>query len=157
MSKIFPTHAFDGTIAGEVAQVIQRVPRYAKLTWLLLKDPRLTHKQRTALTAAVGYSISPIDAIPGIIPVIGQLDDLAIMLFTILWVLRSMPAEQAETYLSQSGLSVRILDDDLSMVKRSGVRILKRLMSLMGVAALWVWKTGNLTGRGIWRRLRKRA
>ena len=157
MNEVVSTRADGIGTAGELAKVVRRLPKYAKLVWLLLKDPDLTARQRTALMAAVGYSISPVDAIPGIIPVIGQLDDLAVLLFTVLWVLRSMPAGRAAEYLSRSALSVQVLDEDLRLVKHTGVRILKRMFALMGVAALTAWGLGKFAARGILRELRKHA
>ena len=155
MKKLNPLRIAGRGIVGEVARVVPRLPKYAKLAWLLLRDPSLPNKQKAALMAAVGYSISPLDAIPGVIPVVGQLDDLALVLFTIRWVLRSVPAERAEEYFSQSGLTADILENDLKMVKRSGARILKKAIAVMGIAALWAWGFGKFAGRGIARKLRK--
>ena len=132
------------SVISELSQVLPRLPKYARLVWLLLKDPTLSAKQRTALMAAVGYSISPIDAIPGIIPVIGQLDDLAVVLFTVRWVLGTMPVEKAAEYLSSAGLTAEIIEDYLQLAKRSGIRILKRLIAIMGVTAIWVWVEPSL-------------
>lgn len=131
------------SVISELSQVLPRLPKYARLVWLLLKDPSLSPKQRTALTAAVGYSISPIDAIPGIIPVIGQLDDLAVVLFTVRWVLSTMPIEKATGYLSGAGLTAEALEDDLNLAMRSGKRILRRLMRIMGPTAVFVWAFGK--------------
>jgi uncharacterized membrane protein YkvA (DUF1232 family) len=144
-------------IAGDVAQVVTRVPKYVRLVWLLLKDPGLSTKQRTALMAAIGYSVSPIDAVPGIIPVIGQLDDLAIVLYTARWILAKMPADSAAEYLSKSGLTAEILDADLSLVQRSGVKILKRMVKIMGATALVIWGVGKLAAKGVSKQLRKMA
>ena len=144
-------------MAGDVARIVGRLPKYAKLVWLLMKDPSLTTKQRAALMAAVGYSISPVDAIPGIIPVLGQLDDLAVVLFTVRWVLRSLPETQAEQYPSQSGLSFQILEEDLHLVKRSGVRIMKRLLSILGITAIWVLAIGKFAGAKVVDKLKKRT
>ena len=142
------------SIVGELSRVLPRLPKYARLVWLLLKDPSLSAKQRTALMAAVGYSISPIDAIPGIIPVIGQLDDLAVVLFTVRWILGTMPVEKAAVYLSDAGLTAEILEGDLQLAKRSGIRILKRLIAIMGVTAVWVWGFGKFAAKGIMRQIR---
>lgn len=122
--------------AVEVARIAGRLPRYAKLIWLLLKDPALTAKERVALIAAAGYSISPIDAVPGVIPVIGQLDDLAVLLFAVRWVLSSMPGERADAYLLEAGLSMEIVDADFAFVKRTGIRILKKIAAFLGTAAI---------------------
>jgi uncharacterized membrane protein YkvA (DUF1232 family) len=124
--------------AAEIARIAGRLPKYAKLIWLLMKDPNLTAKERLALIAAAGYSISPIDAVPGVIPVIGQLDDLAVLLFAVRWVLSTMPKERADAYLSESGLSMEVVEADFAFVKRTGVRILKKLAAFLGAAAIAV-------------------
>lgn len=140
-----------------MAEVVPRVPKYAKLTWLLLKDPRLSAKQRAALMAAAGYCISPIDAIPGFIPVIGQLDDLAVVLYTIRWVLGDLPREQAESYLAKAGITWDMLDADFDIVKRNGVRVLKKMLAVMGWTALSIYTAGRLAADEIARRLRRAA
>ncbi|MDI6828094.1 MAG: DUF1232 domain-containing protein [Armatimonadota bacterium] len=133
----------DISSAIEVRAVVTRLPKYAKLVWLLLKDPEISGRQRAALMAAIGYSVSPVDAIPGVIPVIGQLDDLAIVLFTVSWIIRSMPAEKASRYLAQADLSVRDIEDDLHIVQRSSIRIMKRIAKLSALAAVGLFGVGK--------------
>jgi uncharacterized membrane protein YkvA (DUF1232 family) len=48
------------------------------------------------LAAAVAYALSPIDLIPDFVPVLGYLDDLAIIPFLIFMGLRFVPKEVAE-------------------------------------------------------------
>ena len=129
------------SIIGELSQVLPRLPKYARLVWLLLKDPTLSPKQRTALMAAVGYTISPIDAIPG------QLDDLVIVLLTVRWILGSLPSEKSAEYLTDAGLTAEILEDDFQLAKRSGKRIWKRLTKSIGLAAVFVWAFGKSIAR----------
>ncbi|MDH7481529.1 MAG: DUF1232 domain-containing protein [Armatimonadota bacterium] len=128
---------------GEIGAVVARLPKYAKLVWLLLKDPEISGRQRAALMAAIGYSVSPVDAIPGVIPVIGQLDDLAIVLFTVRWIIRSMPADKASNYLAQASLSIRDIEDDLSIVQRSSARIMKQIAKLSALAAVGLYGIGK--------------
>ncbi|MHB0912561.1 MAG: YkvA family protein [Armatimonadota bacterium] len=123
----------------EIGAILRRLPRYGKLVWLLLSDPRLSALERAALTGAAAYSISPIDAIPGVIPVIGQLDDLAILLYTVRWVLRRMPTERAEGYLARSGLTLQTLESDLGFTQRTGTRILRRAAVTAGITLLALW------------------
>lgn len=44
-----------------------------------LKDPGTPLWARTVIVGALGYFISPVDAIPDIIPVIGYSDDLGVL------------------------------------------------------------------------------
>ena len=143
-------------IPGELVDVVRRLPRYFRLVWMLLRDPELPRKRRAALFAAIGYSLSPVDAVPGFIPVIGQLDDLAVLLLAVRWALRSLPPDRAETYLAQTELSFDLLDDDLGLVKRYGKRALRRAAAITGVAALVILGLGRLAGEGVARRLKER-
>lgn len=125
------------SIVSELSQVLPRLPKYARLVWLLLKDPSLSAKQRAALMAAVGYSISPIDAFPG------QLDDLVIVLLTVRWILGSIPREKADEYLSGAGLTAEIVEDDFQLAKRSAKRILRRVRKTVGLAGVFMWAFGK--------------
>lgn len=151
-----PTASNGSRLVGEVSAIIQRLPKYAKLSWLLLRDPVLSARHRAVLTAALGYSISPIDAVPGIIPVIGQMDDLAVVLLALLWILRSLPAERAESYLSQCGLAMETVEADLDVVKRNGLKLLKRAKLEIAVGAAFVLGVGKFAGREILRGLKER-
>ena len=46
----------------------------------MLRDDRVPVEARSALVAGGAYVISPIDLIPGFIPMLGQLDDLLVAL-----------------------------------------------------------------------------
>ena len=63
---------------------LRRMPRYGKLAWRLGRDPVLSRVRRGAVIAAAGYLISPIDAVPGVIPVLGQLDDIYLVALCLL-------------------------------------------------------------------------
>jgi len=51
-----------------------------RLGWRLLRDPRISAWPKWIVpAAALIYTLSPIDALPDFIPVLGQLDDLSII------------------------------------------------------------------------------
>jgi uncharacterized membrane protein YkvA (DUF1232 family) len=60
------------------------VLRFAVDVILLLKDlavdPRVAREDKLVAGAAAAYLVSPVDLVPGVIPVIGQLDDLVVAL-----------------------------------------------------------------------------
>ncbi|HWI55520.1 MAG TPA: YkvA family protein, partial [Desulfobacteria bacterium] len=62
----------------ELLPVIKRMPAYIKLSIALYKEPELGRGAKTLLAAGVLYALSPIDLIPGFIPVAGQLDDIIV-------------------------------------------------------------------------------
>jgi uncharacterized membrane protein YkvA (DUF1232 family) len=98
--------------------VFKRMPAYAKLIKLLASDPRLSGMQKTKLAAGLGYMVSPIDLIPGFIPVLGQLDDVLAVLIVLRNVLRSSPREIVEPYLIQTELTRELIDEDIGTSAR---------------------------------------
>lgn len=64
-----------------------------KLIWKVLKDGRTpTYLKAFPLLVAL-YLISPFDLIPGFIPVLGQLDDVGLLLLAIKGFIRLAPQE----------------------------------------------------------------
>src|SRR5574340_255849 len=56
------------------------LPRFVRLYWRLLWDRRVSIWPKALLVLAVLYVLSPIDLIPDYIPVIGEVDDLVVLL-----------------------------------------------------------------------------
>jgi uncharacterized membrane protein YkvA (DUF1232 family) len=106
--------------------LVRRLPAYARLAWRLSRDPRLSRGRRTAVAAAAAYLISPIDLVPGIIPVAGQLDDAAVALLGLRFALRGLPAADREAHLDASGLAAADLDHDLGTVRLGAAWMLRR-------------------------------
>jgi uncharacterized membrane protein YkvA (DUF1232 family) len=106
--------------------LVRRLPAYARLAWRLSRDPRLSRGRRTAVAAAAAYLISPIDLVPGIIPVAGQLDDAAVALLGLRFALRGLPAADREAHLDASGLAAADLDHDLGTVRMGAAWMLRR-------------------------------
>jgi len=53
-----------------------------KSAWANMKDPNVeTWKKATAVAVAGAYILSPVDIIPDMIPVVGQIDDIAVSYF----------------------------------------------------------------------------
>ena len=114
--------------------VLLRVPRYLRLAYLLARDDRLTAGQRALATAGAVYIVSPLDPIPGFIPVVGQLDDLAVLLLSLRRCLRRCPKSVASEHLRATGVTFAAIDADLAAVRAT---------------AVWIAiKTGQALGRG---------
>ncbi len=103
------------------AKVLIRVPRYLRLAYRLARDERLTAGQRALAAAGVAYSVSPLDPIPGIIPIVGQLDCLAVLLLSLRQALRSCEPEVAADHLRQSGLTTATIDGDLATIRSTAM------------------------------------
>jgi uncharacterized membrane protein YkvA (DUF1232 family) len=131
----------------ELVPVLRRLPAYSRLAWALVRDRRIRRRHRALLVGGIGYLLSPIDLIPGFVPVLGQLDDLAVALWTLRRALQAAPPEAAEAHLAAAGLSRETLDADLRRVSRSG-RLVTRAVFRVGRtlavgAGRTLWRLGR--------------
>jgi len=67
--------------------------RRARLAWRLLRDPRMPLPLKLIPGLAVLYVLSPIDLLPDTIPVVTQIDDMAILLLALKLFLDMAPAD----------------------------------------------------------------
>ena len=66
-----------------------------RLAWRLAGSRRVPWRARLPLLALVVYLAMPLDIVPDVIPVIGQLDDVLIAGVAVWWFLRVCPPEVA--------------------------------------------------------------
>ena len=80
---------------------LQALPARSKLrlAWRLLRDQRMPLLVMAIIPAVVAYLLMPLDIIPDFIPVVGQLDDLLLIVLAVGLVLRLTPAELLEEHL----------------------------------------------------------
>jgi len=102
----------------DLVPVIKRIPAYTKLISALLRDPRISRKQKVALGAGLGYLASPLYFIPGVVPVLGQLDDLLAILIALNAALSLAPRDVVEPHLMNCGLTFEIVKEDAATAKR---------------------------------------
>lgn len=147
----------------EFGALIRRLPAYARLAWALARDPRLSRARRLAVLAGAAYVISPVDLIPGIIPLAGQLDDLFVALGTIRLALDGLKPEWRAERLAAVGLTQVQLDDDFRTTKalaawigRSGVRIGRQLATEAAEVGTRVGGRLQRLGRDVSQRLQSR-
>ena len=67
-----------------------------RITWRLLREPRVPALTKLIPILAAAYVVSPLDFIPDVLPVIGQLDDLGIIFIAIEVFLRCAPVDAVE-------------------------------------------------------------
>jgi uncharacterized membrane protein YkvA (DUF1232 family) len=120
-------------LAG-LGTTLTRIPKYLVLARALVGDNRISRWRKAALAAGLAYLASPIDLVPGIIPVVGQLDDLAAVLLALRFALRGLPGPAADAHLVKAGLSRAMLDEDLASVRRATGWVARRAASLSGSA-----------------------
>ncbi|MHB8891840.1 MAG: YkvA family protein [Candidatus Limnocylindrales bacterium] len=126
-----------------VAVMLRRLPAYLRLTWRLAREPLLSRARRAAIIGAAGYLASPIDLVPGVIPIVGQLDDLAVALAAIRIALSGLSPERRRLHLEAVGLTDADLTADLrtvgattAWILRAGLRATARAAKVGGRAAV---------------------
>jgi uncharacterized membrane protein YkvA (DUF1232 family) len=127
-------------------ETVKRLPAYARLVGTMARDDRVPWSARAMLVAGGAYLVSPLDAVPGIIPVAGQLDDMYVVLTALRQALRMTPDEVGAEYLERYGLDIGTIDGDLATI-----RTLVRVGVVHG--ARWGARQVDRAGRWIGARL----
>lgn len=86
---------------AEAVELIRRLPTYMRLVWALLRDGRVPAAQKLILAGIGAYLFLPIDLIPDFVPILGQLDDFAVILLGLDLFIRSAPAEVVDDHLAR--------------------------------------------------------
>ncbi len=79
---------------GALGQIVQTL----RLVWRLMQDPRVPIFPKVIVPAAIIYVLSPIDLLPDLILGLGQVDDIAIFLFSIKFFIEMCPPEIVEEH-----------------------------------------------------------
>ena len=122
----------DWRVTQAILAIARRWPGYAQLAWGLVRDPRIPASARRWVVGAGLYNLSPLDPIPGVIPVLGQLDDYAVLLLAIRKALRAAPEEVRGEHLARARSSEAQIDQDLHEMRRIAGHVTRR-------AAWGVW------------------
>ncbi len=72
---------------------LAQVTRTLQLVWRLLQDPRVPPLPKLIVPLVIVYVISPIDLIPDLMPILGQVDDLAVIFFGIRFFIEMCPPD----------------------------------------------------------------
>lgn len=109
----------DGHPLLRLAGTARRLPRYLNLARALTAEPTMPAGRKAVLGAALAYTVSPIDLVPGFIPVAGQLDDLLVLLLGVRQALAGCEAAVAERHLAGADLTAATLEEDLHTVQEA--------------------------------------
>jgi uncharacterized membrane protein YkvA (DUF1232 family) len=105
-----------------------RAPSYARLLWALATDPRVPPSRKALLGIAGAYIVMPFDLVPDVVPVIGAIDDIAVMVLAIDVFLEGLPKDIVNEKLADLGMSPSELEQDLARVRRFVPRPVRQLM-----------------------------
>jgi uncharacterized membrane protein YkvA (DUF1232 family) len=69
------------------------IPDLAALLWRLFRDKRVEIKTKVLVGGLIAYIASPIDILPDFIPLIGKMDDVAVVFFAMNKIINEVPEE----------------------------------------------------------------
>ncbi len=101
-----------------LAPLAAKAPTYGRLLLELLADPRIPLSRKAILGLGAGYLVMPIDLIPDFLPVIGRLDDIAVIVLALDLFLESVPQALLYEKLTALDIDARELERDLARVRR---------------------------------------
>ena len=131
-------------------EVVQRLPRYVALGVHLARDERVPRGAKTTVLLAGAYAVSPIDLVPGIVPVAGQLDDLLVLLHALRRAIRACPESVAAELLGRAGLAMDDFERDLAACRATARWLAVRGLRLGGRLAAGA-------GRLLWATVQQRG
>ncbi len=134
----------------ELNAIVKRLATYGKLIYYILCNLKLTRKQKMLLGVGLGYLLSPIDLIPGFIPVLGQLDDIIVTLTVLIKILKELAPETRKAYLDKFALTLEMIESDLAYVKHIAADIARKTASSAGRVISFGGKTAlHLAVKGL--------
>lgn len=130
-----------------IFSIIGKLPNYSKLLVRLYKSPEIRKRHKVLLSMAIAYSVSPIDLVPGIIPVAGQLDNLLIMLRSLKKVLGASDEKVRAKFLGEAGITLEEIDEDIKLasdtlrsIGKGTVKVASNTAKYIGYSALYGYR-----------------
>ena len=100
-----------------LARIIVTLPTYARLVWGIMRDPRTPIGLKGMLAAALAYVVFPVDLIPDAIPILGQADDLTVLLLVLDLFIQNAPPEVRAEHTTRAKNGTADLDRDLEKLR----------------------------------------
>jgi uncharacterized membrane protein YkvA (DUF1232 family) len=123
-----------------------RAPAYARLMLALIADERTPMQRKALLAGAAGYLLVGRDLIPDEVPLLGQLDDLVVVVLAVDLFLDGVPRELLDEKLAELEIDRVAFDQDIARIRRltpGPVRkTIRRIPELLGQAAAAFQQTG---------------
>ncbi|HEX6655752.1 MAG TPA: YkvA family protein [Candidatus Limnocylindria bacterium] len=100
-----------------LARLVWKLPTYARIVWGLVRDPRTPLPLKALLGAGLAYVVVPIDLVPDAIPILGQADDLTVLLLVLDLFIANAPRRVREEQVERARNGTAQLDQDLSKLR----------------------------------------
>ena len=112
-----PVNLSSSTRYLRMARLVVKLPTYARVVWGILRDPRTPIGLKGMLAAALAYVVFPIDLVPDAIPILGQADDLAVLLLVLDLFIQNAPPEVRAEHTTRAKNGTADLDRDLQRLR----------------------------------------
>lgn len=100
-----------------LARLVWKLPTYARVVWGIARDPRTPIGLKAILLAAVAYVVSPLDLVPDMIPILGQADDLTVVLLVLDLFIQNAPPDVRRDHMERAKNGTADLDRDLAKLR----------------------------------------
>ncbi len=118
--------------------VASRMPTYTRLIWALLTDSRVAPSRKAILAGAAGYVLFGRDLIPDDIPVLGGIDDLAVVVLAVEVFFDGIPDDILQEKIDELEIDREAFRRDMDQVRRLTPapvrRIIRRLPDAIDAA-----------------------
>lgn len=102
VSSLFKSGARNFTPWGRV-QLLVRLPRLARLSLALLRDPRVPMSRKVAAGGAIALVFSPLDVIQ-FVPIVGEISDLVLCMTILEQFIKHSPRDVVQEHIAKLGL-----------------------------------------------------
>jgi uncharacterized membrane protein YkvA (DUF1232 family) len=120
------------SILSRAKTVLVDVPRHGKLAYCLLRDERIPAAPKGVLLAALALIVSPLD-FPGWVPVVGELDMLALSILAVETFIEACPEdirrEHEEALQAKSSVWDRDVRDTMGIARHGLALLINRIRS----------------------------
>jgi uncharacterized membrane protein YkvA (DUF1232 family) len=100
-----------------MGRMVIKLPTYARVVWGIVRDPRTPVGLKGLLLAALAYVVLPVDLIPDAIPILGQADDLTVLLLVLDLFIQNAPPEVRAEHTTRAKNGTADLDQDLAKLR----------------------------------------
>ena len=110
-----------------VKRLVRDLPQYGKLAYCLVRDDRVPARNKAVFGAALMVGLNPFINLPEVIPVVGELDALAITLLSLRLFIASCPGPYVEEHKQLLVEQRSRFDEDLRSGESTATRLFDRL------------------------------
>jgi uncharacterized membrane protein YkvA (DUF1232 family) len=100
-----------------MARLVIKLPTYARVVWGIMRDPRTPIGLKGMLAAALAYVVFPVDLVPDAVPILGQADDLTVLLLVLDLFIQNAPPEVRAEHTARAKNGTADLDRDLMRLR----------------------------------------